>query len=90
MDKKRKEFDAMKRLSPLKAIRMFCLECCGGSSKEVAACSVNPEDITKTKLTDDDMEYEGCPLWEFRFGHNPKREKRKKGLSTTKNGENLR
>ena len=89
MDKKRKEFDAMKRLSPLKAIRRFCLDCHGGSSKEVATCSANPEDITKEGLMEENINYEGCPLWEFRLGHNPKR-KRRKGLSTTKNGKNLR
>jgi hypothetical protein len=28
-----------KVLTPLKAIRAFCLECCGGSRKEVELCS---------------------------------------------------
>lgn len=27
------------RLSPLKQIRKFCLECCGGSPKSVKLCS---------------------------------------------------
>lgn len=30
----------MVRLSPLKAIRKQCLECCGGSAKEVKLCTV--------------------------------------------------
>jgi hypothetical protein len=28
----------VKRVSPLKAIRLKCLECCAGSSNEVKAC----------------------------------------------------
>lgn len=43
-------------LSPMKAIRAKCLECCDGSSIEVNACVV----------------YD-CPLFQYRFGRNPKR-----------------
>ena len=34
------EFDALehKRMSPLKALRLRCLDCCGGSSPEVRIC----------------------------------------------------
>lgn len=30
----------MAKISPLKAIRKQCLECCGGSAKEVKLCTV--------------------------------------------------
>jgi len=60
----------MKRLSPLKAIRKNCLDCCGGSSKEVELCTANPRDIA---ASDDPDLYKGCFLYEFRFGHNPRR-----------------
>ncbi len=62
----------MKRLTPLKSIRAFCLECCG-SSKEVDLCTANPADIQKAKDNGDDTEYQGCPLCEYRFGKNPAR-----------------
>ena len=53
-----------KRLTPIKSIRAFCLECCGGSRNEVKACTVpycplyayrlghNPN-ISKRKMTED-------------------------------------
>jgi len=51
-----------KRLTPVKAIRLFCLEFCGlngGSAKSVRECSQKrPED---------------CPLWPWRLGHDPAR-----------------
>ncbi len=50
----------MKKLTPLKAARKFCLECLGGSTKEVAECSGNLEPCY-------------CPLWIYRFGKNPNR-----------------
>ncbi len=62
----------MKRLSPLKAIKVFCREC-AGSSKEVDLCTANPADIQKAKDNGDDTEYQGCPLSEYRFGKNPAR-----------------
>lgn len=46
--------------SPLKAIRLNCLQCMHGSSKEVSLCTLE----------------QGCPLWPFRFGKNPFRKTR--------------
>ncbi len=43
------------RLTPLKAIRAFCLQCVCESSPEVKLC---PSTDT-------------CPLWPHRFGKNP-------------------
>lgn len=63
----------LKRKAPLKAIRAFCLDCCGSSSKEVELCTANPADIKKAKTESDETEYQGCPLYEFRFGKNPAR-----------------
>jgi len=48
--------------SRLKAIRKRCLDC-AGSSDEVKSCNSyqgNPDKV------------EVCPLWEYRFGKNPK------------------
>ena len=45
--------------NPVKAIREFCLQCSGGSSKEVKLCQI-----------------ETCPLYAFRFGKNPYRQRR--------------
>jgi hypothetical protein len=67
----------MKRLGPLAAIRKNCLECCGGSSKEVELCSANKKDIGESE--DPDI-HKPCFLFEFRFGHNPAR----KGLGKDK------
>lgn len=64
----------MKRLGPLKSIRKFCLEC-AGTYKEVELCTSNPTDIKKADLAGDEIPYLGCPLYEFRFGHNPRRAK---------------
>lgn len=47
----------MKKISPLKAIRKFCLDCLGGSSAEVKVCSAQ----------------EICSLYPYRFGKNPNR-----------------
>lgn len=63
----------MKRRGPLKVIRAFCLECCGGNSKEVELCTANPGDITKAEDIGNDTPYQGCPLYEYRFGRNPAR-----------------
>jgi len=30
----------MKRLTPMQAIRAKCLDCCGGSAKEVRLCTI--------------------------------------------------
>jgi len=32
---------AVKRVSPMKAIRLKCLECCAGSSNEVKVCDMD-------------------------------------------------
>jgi hypothetical protein len=59
----------MKReLTPLKAIRINCLECQSGSRKAVRTC--NTVD---------------CPLFIYRFGHNPARRGIGGGLSNFKN-----
>ena len=42
-----------------KAIRAYCLDCCGGSANEVKLCPAKE-----------------CPLWDFRFGKNPNKQKR--------------
>lgn len=42
-------------LTPSKAGRKYCLECCKGSSKEVRLCPAN-------------MNEPICPLWPLRFG----------------------
>jgi len=47
------------KISVLKAIRLNCLQCSGGSSNEVKLCAIP-----------------SCPLYPFRFGKNPYREKR--------------
>ena len=73
----------LKRKGPLKAIRAFCLECCGSSSKEVSLCTANLADIKKAKDEGDETAYDGCPLYEFRFGKNPAR----KGLGGRGNPE---
>jgi hypothetical protein len=49
----------MKRLTPIKAIRAKCLDCCCGSSNEVKLC---PCDGTQSGL---------CPLYPYRLGKNP-------------------
>lgn len=48
------------KLSPMKAIRAKCLDCCCNQPNEVRLCPID-----------------GCPLYQYRFGHNPriKREK---------------
>ena len=49
----------MGELSPLKAVRKYCVETCmEGSEREVNLCSL-----------------ENCPLWEYRFGKRPKGKK---------------
>lgn len=46
--------NAGKRVSPLQAIRSFCLECVCFNTEEVKAC----------------VSQNSCPLWYFRFGRN--------------------
>lgn len=43
-------------MTPLKAIRAYCMDCSNQSFKEVRLCVI-PD----------------CPLFQYRFGHNPKR-----------------
>ena len=43
-------------LTPLKAIRLKCLECSNHQPREVRLCP-----------------FDDCPLYIYRFGHNPKR-----------------
>ena len=45
-----------KRLSPLKAIRAFCMWCCGGSAHEVNLCPAGPD------------KRHPCALWPYRMG----------------------
>jgi hypothetical protein len=49
----------MKVLSPMKAIRATCLDCCGGSPKSVTWCTLDGLHSTR------------CGLWPFRFGMRP-------------------
>ena len=59
-----------KRLTPIKAIRKFCLEC-AGTSKEVDLCTANREDIKIAAENDDEIPYSYCPLYPYRKGHRP-------------------
>ena len=43
--------------SPLRAIRAFCLSCCGDSAQEVGLC----------------VSEHTCSLWPFRLGHTTSR-----------------
>jgi len=48
--------DPRQSISPLRAVRMYCLLCCNGSAHEVTNCIAN--------------EWEpSCSLWPIRFGH---------------------
>ena len=44
-----------KKITPLRAIRLNCLDCMNGSSNEVQLCPMEDK----------------CSLWPFRFGKNP-------------------
>ena len=50
------DVDAGRKVSPVKAIRAFCLECVGYNSEEVKECTANNQKNTR------------CPLFRFRFG----------------------
>lgn len=50
--------------NPVKAIHAFCMECYGGSAREVGKCTSAPG-----------SQYP-CPLYPFRTGKNPYRTKR--------------
>jgi hypothetical protein len=60
-----KDIKAGKRQSPLKAIRLFCLECMGYNAAEVVDCK------------GDTSEPACCPLYYFRFGRNQTRKAKK-------------
>ena len=57
-------------LTPMKAIRARCIDCCGGQLYEVRLCPA-----------------EDCPLWVYRMGHRPKKDKTAEATTedTTKN-----
>ena len=48
-----------KVMTPMKAIRAKCLDCCSGSIKAVKFC------------TCDGVHSAACPLWALRFGRRP-------------------
>ena len=48
-----------KVLSVMKAIRVSCIECCGGSPKSVTWCTLDGVHSTR------------CELWPYRFGCKP-------------------
>ena len=50
--------------NPVKAIHAFCMECYGGSAREVVNCTSAPGSRYP------------CPLYPFRTGKNPYRTKR--------------
>lgn len=50
----------MSKTTPLKAIRLKCLDCCCDSWKEVELC---PSDGKQAEPK--------CPLWDYRLGKNP-------------------
>lgn len=52
----------MKSLTPLKAIRLRCLDCSGYSIKEVKECACNK----------DAGAIQECPLYPYRLGRRPK------------------
>ena len=55
-----------KELTPLKAIRAKCLDCCCGQWYEVKMCTID-----------------WCPLYEYRFGHDPNLQGKKKPKDPT-------
>ena len=50
----------MQQMTPLKAIRLNCLDCMNGNAAEVNLCPMENK----------------CSLWPFRFGTNPFNKKR--------------
>lgn len=57
----------MKVYNPLKAIRLQCLDCSGGSSKYVKYCPCDGVHSTR------------CHVWPYRFGKRPRTVERKLG-----------
>ncbi len=50
----------MRKLTPIRAIRKWCLECAGNNSKDVLECTGNERDNP-------------CPLYAYRLGKIPGR-----------------
>ena len=50
-------------LTPIKAIRAYCMDCCDGQYTEIKRC---PKDGEHSEL---------CPLYRYRLGHRPKVDK---------------
>jgi hypothetical protein len=59
----------MKLLTPLKAIRANCLECCDSSAKAVAYCTCDGKNST------------ACVFWPYRFGKRPETAAQKYGAA---------
>lgn len=49
----------MKRLTAIKSIRAFCIECTFGDNEWIRECPCGPESV------------QPCPLWPYRMGRNP-------------------
>ena len=56
--------------TPLRAIRLKCLDCCSGSKYEVRVCGEKDIEAGEPYPPQEDL----CPLHPFRFGRNPNRE----------------
>ena len=54
-------------ISIMRAVRLHCLDCCGGSPKSVTWCTCDGLHSTR------------CDLWPFRFGCKPKAVQRRYG-----------
>ena len=54
---KRPDFSKQKKLTGMKAIRGFCVDCCGGQTMGDESPSTCPD--------------YACPLWRFRMGKGP-------------------
>ena len=84
--------------SPLRAIRLHCLECCGSHS---GFTDVTGEEVPPKKEMSDvrDCPVTSCKVWIYRFGKNPnhgqfgRKKKARKGVSAksgTRRGGNTR
>jgi len=62
-------------VTPVRAIRAKCLDCCCGSSKSVKFCTADGINSSK------------CSLWPYRFGMRPATAARKLGRKFLKAGE---
>ena len=57
--------------SPVRSIRLFCMECCGMSRTQKSPAKPFDDVRECTDIL--------CPLWEFRFGKNPYLKNKAKG-----------